>query len=420
MTRLEGLAADLFAEIGKMKVIDTHEHLYREADRVSREVDVTTLFSHYLKPDLEAAGLLHGAPQNEVYDTSKPLAERWQKLKPYFEAVRYGAHAYPAIAYVREILGFPDIDDATVESISARLKQDNKPGLYKALIQDLCNIELCIQCVGGVIEGGQPFFRYLWMDITDGISAQSIQSLESVMDCSIHTMQDYVKSLGAYAEMQKEKGAVGMKIASAYNRDLDFQDVPAGRAEEVFVQLRGRVRPQISAGDQKLLEDYLLRREVEACVDVGTPIAIHTGYQYGNKNDIRNTRAVQLWSLLKSYPKARFDLYHGSIPYVSDMTVLGKYFENVALNMCYMHLLSPCIAQRALHEWIDAVPVTKIFAFGGDYGIVEKIYGHLKLARADVATVLADEVERGRFTAEEALHVAHLLFYENPKRWYGL
>ena len=68
---------------------------------------------------------------------------------------------------------------------------------------------------------------------------------------------------------------------------------------------------------------------------------------------------------------------------------------------------------NALSEWLDAVPATKIFAFGGDYIVPEKIYGHLELARADVAEVLAAKVQRGRMTESEAMKVARLLFNLN-------
>ena len=57
---------------------------------------------------------------------------------------------------------------------------------------------------------------------------------------------------------------------------------------------------------------------------------------------------------------------------------------------------------------------------GGDYGVPEKIYGHLQLARADVSAVLAENVEAGRMTVTDALQVALLIFHENPNRWYGL
>ena len=46
--------------------------------------------------------------------------------------------------------------------------------------------------------------------------------------------------------------------------------------------------------------------------------------------------------------------------------------------------------------------------------------GQNETVRADVATVVADKVERGRFTEGDALKIARLMFNENPKRWYEL
>ena len=421
MIQLSGLAAKVLEAIAQIPVVDCHEHLPTEKERTSKTVDATTLFSHYCKADLEAAGLLQGKPQNEVFDTAKPLMPRWQKMKPCVQAIRYGNYAYPAFAYVREILGFEDINDSTVEAISQRMQEDNKPGLYKKLIQDVCRIEKAIQCTAFPVAGDQPFFVYLRRARSIGLSsAEQLSPLEAAADMSIYTLADCVNALRKMVQQDKGDGAAGMKIGAAYQRKLDFPEVSAARADEVFVQLRRSVRSRLNTRGMETLENYLLRREIEACVDSNLPIAIHTGYQAGNKNDIRNARATHLWSILKSYPKGRFDLYHGSSPYVSDFTVLGKYFENISLNMCWMHLMGSELSRRALREWLDAVPVTKIFAFGGDYSVVEKIYGHLALARANVAIVLAEKIEEGRFSFDNALEIARLWFNENPKRWYGL
>jgi len=39
---------------------------------------------------------------------------------------------------------------------------------------------------------------------------------------------------------------------------------------------------------------------------------------------------------------------------------------------------------------------------------------------ADIAIVLAERVEENRMTKDQALEVARMLFYDNPKRWYRL
>jgi uncharacterized protein len=415
--QLHGLAAELFDEISKIPVVDSHEHLPTEAERTGRKVDVTTLFSHYCKADLSCAGLLMDKDQDEVFDTEKPLGPRWEKLKPAFQAIRYGSYAYPALAYVRDILGFDDINDETVGPISKRLQADNTPGLYSRVMKDICGIETAIQCIETVVDGDQDFFVYLCRDRACGVP---IESLATETGRTIHTLDQYVGAMGQSISDQKAAGAVGYKVAAAYYRRIDFPDVARSDAERVFVKLRAKMRSSVSDVEMEALENYLIRRAIEACVDMDMPVVIHTGYHAGVHNDIRNARATHLWSILNDYPDARFDLFHGSFPYVEDMTCLGKYFENVSLNMCWMHIMGPDISRHALSQWLDAVPVTKIFAFGGDYGTVEKIYGHLKLARSNVASVLADKVTAGRFTTPDALHIARLLFNENPKRWYKL
>ena len=421
MIKLNGLAEELRREIEKIPVVDCHEHLNTEAERVAKKVDVMTLFSHYCLADIEAAGLPQGKAQDEIFDTSTPLEARWARFKPYFEAIRYGSYAYPAFAYVREVLGIEDINDGTINEISERLQNDNVAGLYKKVIQGVCGIEISIQCKGGVVKDDQPFFRYLCGSrATNQHVGAVIKEFEAEMDMGIYSLADCVKAIWAYVEDQKRQGAVGLKVGDAYGRTLKFDDVPACDAERVFCRARSAMRAHPSNEEGMLLDNYLMRRQIEACIEVDMPVVIHTGYQAGNGNDIRNARATELWSLLGSYPRARFDLFHGSFPYVSDMTVLGKYFANVSLNMCWMHIMGPDISRRALSEWLDAVPVTKIFAFGGDYFVPEKIYGHLQLARANVATVLAEKIERGRMTRDQAIHIARLLFNENPKRWYKL
>ncbi len=419
MHALEGLARELFEEISAFPVVDCHEHLPSEPERVAEPMDAIQLFKHYCPADLAAAGM-PVRERDEVFDASKPLEPRWAAFKPYLDAIRFGSYAYPAFAYAREVLGFETIDDATVGPISERLQADNRAGLYDRVLRDLCGIDTVLECAGTMVPENPRYFAHLFTTWSHKLRAPLIARLEEETGIAVHSLGKCVDALQARVAREKDKGCIAMKVGAAYSRSLDFADVTPAQAQRVFADLRRGVDTVLSREDDWCLEDYLLRREIEACIDLGLPVAIHTGYHASNWNDIRNARATELWHLLKSYPQARFDLFHGSFPYVSDMTVLGKYFPNVALNMCWMHILSPTVSRRALDEWLDTVPVTKIFAFGGDYRVVELVYGHLQLARENVAAVLAGRVGAGRMTRAQAVEVARLLFYENPRRWYGL
>lgn len=88
--------------------------------------------------------------------------------------------------------------------------------------------------------------------------------------------------------------------------------------------------------------------------------------------------------------------------------------------MCWAHIISPVASRRALDEFLDAVPYNKISAFGGDYGFLDGIYGHLQLARENVSRVLAQKVSEGVFTFDKAVEIARALFYDNPRRLFRL
>ena len=151
--------------------------------------------------------------------------------------------------------------------------------------------------------------------------------------------------------------------------------------------------------------------------EMDLPIAVHAGYW----GDFRQLTPTHMIPLLQRHPRARFDLYHLGYPYVREALMLGKTFANVWLNLCWMHVISPRCAFDALDEALDLVPMNKITGFGGDYATpVEKIVGHLALARDNIAGALAGRVAAGRMTGEQAMDVARLWLFDNPKELYRL
>jgi hypothetical protein len=51
---------------------------------------------------------------------------------------------------------------------------------------------------------------------------------------------------------------------------------------------------------------------------------------------------------------------------------------------------------------------------------VQKVYGHLVMAREAVAEAFARRIDGGDLDRDEALRIARLWFHDNPARIYGL
>lgn len=417
----ENLVLELIEELESTPTIDAHEHLPEEHSRTATEIDCFDLFAHYCEGDLVASG---ATDQDFAFwkDKTQPLDERWQRFKPFFTAIRTGAYARSAMLVIRDILGFDDLTDDTYAAVSAKYQQGNTPGVYDRILREKCNIVACLQCwqLGGSFP---DYFYHLapGPEVIDVFNQEKIQQLSEKYDVGVHSLSGLLDCMTkAVDTWRADPSVVGIKVAHAYQRSLGFQKTSTGDAERVFNSILTHETHNISLHEAIPLQDYLmfeLMARAEAC---GLPMVFHTGIQAGNRNRILNTNPLLLQPLLEEFPKTRIDLFHGGMPWVREIGILAKYFPNVYLNMAWMHIINPAQARSALSEWLDMIPNTKIFGFGGDYLIVEKVYGHLKIARQNIARVLAEKIAEGSCSRAEASLVARRLMFENPKAFYSL
>jgi len=104
---------------------------------------------------------------------------------------------------------------------------------------------------------------------------------------------------------------------------------------------------------------------------------------------------------------------------MDELTYLAKHYPNVYIDMCWMYIISPASSKMFLEEWLQAVPLNKIMAFGGDAS-VEWAYGHSRMARDIVTDVLSDMVLDGRITKENAIRIANRILRENAIELFNL
>lgn len=400
----------LLEAISGFEVIDAHEHLPPEHVRVSQHVDALTLFSHYTRTDLVTSGLAR-RDYDRMLDGDLPLEYRWRLFSPYLEHIRYGSYARPAFIAAKEFYGFDTIDEKTYIPLSQAMAEANKPGIYHRVLREKCKIETVLtqghrtDYDDELLVPLMPSDNYVrvlkWEDV-----AQRAADLKE----RANTLDDYIAVMEKGVEKWMSERVIGLKMMSrAYGQPSRAE------ATVVFERLRGGLERELP--ELNPLRDYLLDEMLRVCARKGLVMAVHAG-MWG---DFRELEPTQMMPIFGRHPETKFDLYHAGMPSVRETGVIGKNFANVWLNLCWCHIISPRMTRSALDEWMDMVPMNKIFAFGGDYKKpVEKVYGHLVMAREDIAVVLAGRVEERLMSEEEAVTVAHKWFYENPKALYGL
>jgi predicted TIM-barrel fold metal-dependent hydrolase len=423
MPRSDAFVA-LRRQIAKIPVIDTHEHLPNEADRLKQPVDFFTLFSHYCCGDFAAAGM----PAETVArlgDPRAPVGEKWSLFAPWYAHVADGSYARAARLAAERFYGvgrLASVKDA--EELTARLRRANRPGLYRRVLKEACGIVTSLNNTG--MGADREFFQPVRTvtDIAEVCTIGYILEFEKVSGRPCTTLARYVRAAADLLEAEKGRGLKGLKFGFAYVRPLCFAAASAADAERLYNRIFEEAQGGRCAGlgyeEARPLQDYLVHQLAGLAGDLGLTAVFHTGIQAGNGNNLDNCRPERLWNLLYRYRRTRFDIFHLGLPWVEEAGMLAKYFPNAWVDFAWAHLISPRIARRALAIYVDMVPRNKVLGFGGDYHVVEKVYGHLELARDNIARALADMVADGSLDPRGAIAWAGAILHDNPIAAYNL
>jgi len=406
-TSTEQALLDAFAEF---EIIDAHEHLPPEHERTSRKVDALTLFSHYTRTDLVTSGMPPG-DYERMLNPDLPLELRWNILKPFLPHIRYGSYARPAFIVARDIYGFDDINDETYIPLSEAMQAANTPGIYHRVMRERCKIRTALTQAGRTDYEDDLLTPLMPVDVYAAVSRwEQIAANAHALGMTAHTLDDYLDVIRAGVAKWKSERVVGLKARSGYWGVPDRAE-----AHSLFEDLRTGAKASLP--DMNPLRDFLNEAIMDICAEQDLVVAVHTG-MWG---DFRELAPTHMIPIIMRHPNTRFDVYHMGMPNVRECGVMGKNFPNVWLNLCWTHIISQKMTCSALDEWIDMVPVNKILAFGGDYRLpVEKIWGHLVMAREDIARVLGSRVDDGLMTEDEAIEIARKWFWDNPRELYRL
>jgi hypothetical protein len=408
------------AALDSVRAIDCHEHLQRETELpCGEDIHLGRFFVHYANCDLVSAGMPIADMGRVLSDSSLSTGERWGLLKPWWERSWNTGYCEALRIALRGIYGIDDLTDATVEPLTEAMRARIRPGFTREVF-DLAGVDIALTNPFGPKLVFNPDFDpdCFICDMVDCFSVFPIQDLSRESGRSVHGLGDYLDVIDRYFE-RHASSASAFKVSRAYDRTLLFEDVPRSAVERTFSRLLAfNDRPD--RREIQALEDFVLHYLCRKCGEYGLRMKFHTGLQEGNGNLITNSRAALMANLFMKYPETGFDIYHISYPYQEELATLAKNFPNVTVDFCWMWVIAPCVARRALSDMLDTVPAAKIHGFGGDYIFVEGTYGHAEMARRGIARVLCEKIEEGRFTEDYAVQVGTWLLRGNALRNFDL
>ncbi len=417
------------AAVDAIPLVNTHEHIIPEHERVALDVDFFSLAGHYAINDLISAGL-SGDELRVVRDESAPAQRRWQAFEPYWNRARFTGYGQALRIAIRDIYGVENISGDTLATINERIRAKNQPGLYEDILIRRSNIDYSVldDYWNAAPSAPNPKFFVYARKFDRFVSPQSLDNigaLEQLTDVSITNLGGLKRAMERSFEQSLEAGMVNVKSTLAYNREIHYAEVSEFEAEQDIQQLLNNRRSIPSGFRNRIerpyrrLEDHLFHHLMQLAQEHKIPVQIHTGLHAGNGNFIENSKPTHLTNLFFIYPTVQFDLFHLSYPYQGELSVLAKIFPNVHIDFCWAHIISGYLSRRALHEMLETVPANKLFGYGGDYRYPELSYAHAKMARRNISRVLTEKVEEGFCSETEALELARMLLHDNPDHMFG-
>jgi len=428
------LRDDLLEAMKGLRIVDHHDHmrdvLYR--NRVL-EIDLPFFFARgYVRSDLVSAGL-----PDSFYELSKVYEnlpagfsylmenrdqseETWSKIAPYLGKVKNTMYYQYLLVALRDLYGYEAEEiGADWKELSEKIRANSRknPQWALELIERMGvhRVTLDIAHTGPPCDKIVEDKRLAQVVRMDGFITGDMSALRSFRNEPARSLEEYLETMDEAFQKTVKAGAVGMKSGLAYQRIIEYPEVPKYKADRIFTS----GLQNVSSDGRKLFGDFMMHEVCKRCAEYKLPYQIHTGIQAGNYNTITNADPTHLTNLLRRYPDVKFDIFHGGYPYCREAGMLAKYFPNAYVDGCWLTHISTSAFRDALNEWLEIVPATKIFAWGGDHVIPEHTYASLEIAKQLVAEVLASKVSDGAFSRKTALWTAERIMGENAIEVYG-
>lgn len=420
--------------VEQVPVVDVYERLIPERTRVNVRCDLVAWVLAYAGRELWAAGL---QPDELALlgDVQGDPDQRWALMTRYWPCIRATGSGRVILRMVWELFGVEDIDERTWKDVSARLWKASKQGFYQEMLLDRANIRTTLvnarastescPCCAPVAD----YDRFLSIRCRADIEALSSQA---EMPCS--TVEQFDQLMESTVQSDVDRRCVAFKIAS-------YPGIVAARPSAPSSEQVGWAFQRMfqcddpSAPVELALREHALGRFLDCVGQTDRPVLVSLGGDgprtWGPYAADRAGQCLEgglfglasvgeLSALAHAYPSIRFVcLVHEAAASPAALSA-ARGLPNVSLAMGDVWRTAPHAARRSLRLSLQGVPLTKLFAVGGNTAMVEAVCVQALMVREHTANVLAEMVAAGELDEGDAQLVMLRVLSRNAEDYFGL
>ncbi len=367
------------------------------------------LFGNYVAADLRTAGATAAEVERLLDRKAGDITGRFEPVRNAWEACRYTGYGEATRLIARIVYGIAEIDAGALLKAQEQSELLRDPGARYRLLHDMAGIDHVqiddFQWACHPDPQHPEFYLHdlNWASFTNGTpDLQALEKETGIRVRSVESLDDAIAALfGKYGRL-----AIAVKTQHAYSRTLGWQ--PRERSEVEAALRRGFTHglARLEEADRLCLGDWCLARAIDQAAIWNLPVKIHTGYHAGTgTSQLENSRPTLLSELLRSYPSCRFVLMHAGWPYGAELIALAKHYPNVWVDLCWAWAMNPLATRAFVRQFLHAVPVNKLFAFGGDTFWPSSTLAYATQARRELQQTFEEEIRDGYLNEQEAIRI---------------
>jgi glucuronate isomerase len=235
---------------------------------------------------------------------------------------------------------------------------------------------------------------------------------------TIRTQEDLHSAISHYVNSIPYSKVIS--TATHVSTDINYRTVTDSEVEAALSR-----RNQAGPGERDIYASYVNDAFLDALEKHGDQIVYQFSigaeplpYETGSR---LSQRTIAQWAeIIGRHPKLRFQCFLASRHANQSLCTMARELPNLSLAAYWWHNFFPDTIRQVMSERLDMVPLNKQIGFFSDAYTVEWTYAKVILVRKLMAQVLAQRIEQGQYTMDEALTIARAILYESPQWLLGM
>jgi len=425
--------------LAHVPVLDIHTHVVGGNLGARGLHDV--LLYHMVISDLYSAGCPSGGrlTQYPAWPTEAEAAHRIQEALPFLPAIQNTSSFWAVRLILRDLYGWDQpITAESWRELDALIRERAADRSWHYSILDRLNIQRTgteIARRGAGSDDARLQYALEWGFFTRCQWGEYDTALYELERCWGKT-PDSPTPIGAGARPATERtirtladvdAAVDhyinaipydqvLSTATHLSTDIDYRVVTDAEMEAALARRSsaGSLERDVYAGyiNEKFLSR--LERHADHIVFQFSFGAEPLPYETGSR--LRQETIRQLGEMIGRHPRLKFQCFLANRHANQSLCTLARELPNFSLAGYWWHNFFPEVIRQIISERLDMLPATKQVGFFSDAYCVEWTYAKAILVRRQLAAVLAQRIEQGQFSLDEALKIAETILFQSPQQ----